>query len=70
MQLINFLFIYPLPSLLTPHPLTPSTTEEITGCTNETAEGANKAEDICRFVFLLISCFTVLVLPSINAFRS
>ena len=33
---------YPLPALLTPLPLIPFTTEEITGCTNEAAKGANK----------------------------
>ena len=51
MQLKKFLFIYPLPALLTPPPLTPFTTEEITGCTNETNKGANKAEEICRLFF-------------------
>ena len=33
---------YPLPALLTPLPLIPSTTK-ITGCTNEAATGTNKA---------------------------
>ena len=35
--------MYPLPALLTPLPLIPFTTEEITRCTNEAAKGANKA---------------------------
>ena len=70
MQLIHFLFIYPLPALPTPHPLTPFTTEEITGSTNETAKGANEAEEVCRLVFFLILCFTVSVIPSSNTFRS
>ena len=33
----------PFPTLLTPVLLIPLTTEEITGCTNETVKGANKA---------------------------
>ena len=41
-QLINFLFIYLYPALLTPHPITPFTTEEITGCINETAKVLTK----------------------------
>ena len=39
----NLLFIYALPAFLTPLPLITFTTEEITGCTNEVAKGANKA---------------------------
>ena len=39
----KFLSTYPLPVLLTPLPIIPFTTEEITGCTNEADEGANKA---------------------------
>ena len=35
--------MYPLLALLTPPPLTPFTTEEITGCTNETAKDSNEA---------------------------
>ena len=38
-----FLFTYPLSALLTPLSLIPFTTEKITCCTNEAAEGANKA---------------------------
>ena len=37
------------------------TTEEITGCTNETAKDANKAQR--NLPFLFFSCFTVLVTP-------
>ena len=39
----KLLSIYPFPALLTPLPLIPFTIEEITGCTNEAAKGANKA---------------------------
>ena len=39
----TFYSIYPLSALLTPLPPMPFTTEEITGCTNEAAKGANKA---------------------------
>ena len=35
--------MYPLLALLTPPPLIPFTTEEITGCTNETAKDSNEA---------------------------
>ena len=59
------LFIYPLPALLTPLPLIPFTTEEITGCTNEAAKSANKApRNPSSSSF--ISSFTVSVTPSIN----
>ena len=37
------LFIYPLPTLLTPLPFIPFTTEEITGCPIEAVKGANNA---------------------------
>ena len=43
----------------------PFTTEEITGRTNETAKGPNKAPRNPPFVFFTLS-FTVLVAPSIN----
>ena len=62
---LRILSIYPLPVLPTPLLLIPFTTEEITGCTNEAAKGANKAPTnppSCCF----ISCFTVSVTPSIN----
>ena len=39
----HVLSIYLLPGLLTPPPLLPFTTEEITGHTAELAKGANKA---------------------------
>ena len=39
----KFLFISPLPALLTPLPLMLVTFKEITGCSNEVAKGANKA---------------------------
>ena len=61
--------MYPLFALLTPLPRIPFTTEEITGCTNEAAKGANKAPrnpPSCFFV----SFFTVSVTPSINATES
>ena len=34
--------MYPFPAFLTPLPFILFTTEEITGCTNEAAEDANK----------------------------
>ena len=40
---------YSVPALLTPLPLIPFTTEELTGCTNEAAKGANKA--LLNFLF-------------------
>ena len=43
----------------------PFTTEEYSGCTNKAAKGANKAPRNPYFCFF-ISCFTVLVTPSIN----
>ena len=54
----NFLPIYRLPALLTPLPLIPFTTEEITGCTIEAPKGANKAPRNPPSCFF-ISCFTV-----------
>ena len=47
------LFIYPISALLSPLPLIPFTTEEITGCTNEVAEGIEKTGRIlppCFFI--------------------
>ena len=61
--------MYPPPALLTPLPLVPFTTEEITGCTNEAAKGANKAERNPPPYFF-ISCFTFSVIPSMNTFKS
>ena len=37
------LSIYPVSAILTPLPLIPFTTEEITGCTIEVTKGARKA---------------------------
>ena len=42
-QNLKFLSITPLPALLTPLPVITFTTDEITGCSNEAAKGANKA---------------------------
>ena len=61
----NFLTTYALPALLTPLPLIPFTTEEITSCTNEAAKGGNKAPRNPPSLFF-ISCFTVSVTQSIN----
>ena len=61
----TFLSTYPLPALLTPLPLKPFTTEEITGCTNKAAKGANKTPRNLLSSFF-ISYFTVSVTPSIN----
>ena len=60
-QNYKFLFIYLLPALLISLPHIPFTTEEITGCTNEAAKGANKAGRNPPSCFL-ISCFTVSVI--------
>ena len=57
--------MYLFPALLTPLLLIPFTTEKITGRTNEVAKGPNKALRNPRSCFF-ISCFTVLVTPSIN----
>ena len=60
----KFFSMYPFPALLTPFPLIPSNTEEITGCNNEVAKGANTVggnPSSCYF----ISCFTFSVIPSI-----
>ena len=64
-QNIKFSSIYLLPALLTPLAFIPFTTEEITGCTNEVAKGANKSPRNPPSCFF-ISCFTVSVTPSIN----
>ena len=64
-----YLCILSFPALLTPLTLIPFHTEEITGCTNETDKGANKAErnpSSCLF----ISYFTVSVIPLINLFET
>ena len=65
----KFPSMYPLPALLTPLPLIPFTTEEITGCTNEATTGGNKAGrklPPCCF----IASFTVSAMLSINTFES
>ena len=54
-----------LPALLTPLPVIPFTTEEITGCTNEAAKGADTVPRNPPSCFS-ISCFTVPLTPSIN----
>ena len=61
--------MYPLPTLLTPLPLKPFAYEEITGCTNEAAKGANKASRNLPSCFF-ISCITVAVNPSIKTLES
>ena len=45
--------IYPLPALLTPLPLIPITTEEITGSANEVAKGAQSSKKSAFLFFLL-----------------
>ena len=57
------------PALVTPPLLVPFTTEEMAGCANKAAKGANKAPrnpPSCFFVCHLYSSFTVSVTPSIN----
>ena len=49
----KYLSTYLLPALLTPLPPLPFTTEEINGCTNGTAKGAPKLEEICVLVIFL-----------------
>ena len=44
--------MYSLPAFLTPLPLIPFTTEEITGCCNEATKSANKAQKIQFLIFL------------------
>ena len=61
----KFLSIFAFPVLLPPLPLIPFTTEEITVCTNEAANAANKATRNPPSCFF-ISCFNVSVTPSIN----
>ena len=63
----KILSTYSLPALLTPLPVIPFTTEEITGCTNEVTKGVNKAGRNPPSCFL-ISYFTVSVIPSTNIF--
>ena len=46
------LSIYSLSAVLTPLLLISFITEEITGCSNEMAKGANQAEEIHLLVFL------------------
>ena len=54
--------MYHSPALLTPVPLIPFNTEEITGCTNKAASCANKAGRNPSSYFF-ISCFTISVMP-------
>ena len=61
--------MYPFPALLTPLPVIPFTTEEMTGCTNEAAKGANKTPRNRPSCFF-ISCFTVSVMSSNNTSES
>ena len=56
--------MYPFPAFLTPLPFILFTTEEITCCTNEAAEDANKTSRNQPSFFLYH--FTVSVTPSIN----
>ena len=63
------LSIYPVSAILTPLPLIPFTTEEITGCTIEVTKGANNARRNQHHWFF-ISCFTVWAIPPINTLES
>ena len=62
------LSIYSLPAIVTPLLLTPYTTEGITGCTSEAANGSNNAGRNPPSCFF-ISSFTVSVTPLINTFE-
>ena len=61
---LKVLSIYPLPAHLIPF-----TTEEITSCTNETANGANNAGRNPPSCFFIL-CFIGSVIQSINTFES
>ena len=61
--------MYSITALLSPFPLIPFTTEEITRSTNEVAKAAYKGGRYLAPCFC-ISCFTVSVIPSINTFES
>ena len=54
---------------MTPLPIIPFTTEDITGCTTETANGANKAARN-PLSYFFISYFTTSETPSINTSES
>ena len=68
MQRKNFyLPMHLLLALVTPIPRIPFTTKELTGYTNEAANGANKPPgNLPLFFSFFILCFTVSVTPSIN----
>ena len=61
---------YILSAFLPPHPLILVNVEDITGCTNEAAKGADKAQrNLFFFCFLFILCF-VSVITSTNTSKS
>ena len=51
---------YPLSALMTPIPVIPFTTKEITGCTAETAKGADKSaiNPHCFSFYVILCCFS------------
>ena len=63
------MFIYPPPAFRTPFPLMSFPTEEITGCTNEAAKGANKASRNQLSCCFILS-FPVSVTSAINTCES
>ena len=65
----SFLFMDPLPDLLTSFSLSTLSTEEITGCSIEATKVAYKAPRNLRFCFF-VACFTVSVPPSLNTPKS
>ena len=65
----SFLFIDPLPDLLTSFSLSTLSTEEVTGCSIEASKVAYKAPRNPRFCFF-VSCFTVSVTASLNTPKS
>ena len=58
--------MYPLPGHLTPFPLIPFTTDNMTACTTKAAEGAKKAPRSPASSCFFISCCTISVTTSIN----
>ena len=63
-HLLSYYVLFHLKDFISPLPFILFTTQEITGCINEAAKGANKTPRNLPSFF--VSCFTVSVTPSIN----